>query len=52
MRTSGGAAIGVVTELMDMHASFGVGIMARDVPCDLGGSMLGLLLKSHCASDI
>lgn len=36
VRTGGGAAVGVVTELMNVHATLGIGIIARDVPCDGG----------------
>ena len=51
MRTGTGAAVGVVAELMDMHTTLGIGIVARDVPADGGGRRLGGLLEGHCAGD-
>ena len=52
VRTSRGAAIGVVTELMNMHSSLGIGVVAGDLPADGGGGGLGGLLKGHGAFDI
>lgn len=34
MWSSASAAVGVITELVDVHASLGVGIVACDVPGD------------------
>jgi len=52
MRTSAGAAVGVVTELVDMHATLGTGIVVLDVPSDSGGRGLGGLLEGHLAGDL
>ena len=38
MRSSTSAAIGIVTELMDMEATLGVGVMALEVVGDGGGA--------------
>lgn len=40
VRTGRGAAVGVVAELVDVHASLGVGIVARDVVGDGGRGRL------------
>lgn len=47
MRTGRSASIGVVSKLMDVEASLGVGIVASEVPGDGGGRGLGLLLKDN-----
>ena len=52
MRTSGGAPVGVVTELVDVEGPLSVGVVARNVPRDGGGRGLGLLLEGHGASDL
>lgn len=52
MRTSGGAAVGVVTELVDMEATLGVGVVALDVPRDSGGRVLVGLLEGDSAGDL
>lgn len=52
MGTSGGAAVGVVAELMDVHATLGIGIVAGDVPGDGGGGGLGLLLEGNGSGDL
>lgn len=52
MRTGAGAAVGVVTESVDVHAALGVGIVARDVPGDLSLSRLGGLLEGDGALDV
>lgn len=52
VRAGAGASVGVVTELMDVHASLGIGIVAGDVPRDGGRSGLGGLLKDHLSSDL
>lgn len=52
MRTGRGATVGVVTKGVDVHATLGIGIVARDVPRDLGGSGLGLLLEDESSGDL
>lgn len=52
MRAGRGAAVGVVTERVDVHATLSVGIVARDVPGDGGGALLVLLLKDNGALDV
>lgn len=52
VRAGRGAAVGVVTEGVDVHATLGVRVVARDVPGDLGrGGLLGLL-KGDSAGDL
>lgn len=50
--TGGGAAVGVVTELVDVEATLGVGVVAGDVPGDGGGVALSSLLKGDSAGDL
>lgn len=52
MGTGAGATIGVVTELMDVEASLGIGIMASKVPADGGGGVFVGLFKSDLARDL
>lgn len=52
VRASGCAAVGVVTEGVDMHATLGVGIVAGDVPANGGQGVLGLLLEGDGALDV
>lgn len=52
MRTSAGAAVGVITEGVDVHATLGVGVVAGDVPGDLGLGGLGSLLEGDVALDV
>lgn len=52
MRTGGGAAVGVVTELVDVESTLGVGIVAGDVPRDVGGSTLVSLLEGDGTGDL
>jgi hypothetical protein len=52
VRTSGGAAVGVVTELVDMDATLSVGVVAGDIPGDGGGGGLVGLLKGDSAGDL
>ena len=52
MRASAGAAVGVVTEGVDVHAALGAGVVARDVPGDGGGLAVGALLEGHGALDV
>ena len=51
VRTSRGTAVGVVAELVDVHSSLGVGVVAGNVVGDGGGRGLGVLLKAHDARD-
>jgi hypothetical protein len=51
VRTSRYAAIGVVAELVDMHPSFGIGIVASNVVGDGRGGGLGALLEGDCPRD-
>ena len=48
----GGAAVGVVTELVDVHAALGVGIVAGDVPGDGGVGVLVGLLEGNGSGDL
>lgn len=52
MRSGGGAAVGVVTEGVDVEASLGVGVVASDVPGDLGRGGLVLLLEGNGTGDL
>lgn len=52
MGTSGRAAVGVVTEGVDVHAAFGTGVVAGDVPCDGGWGRLGGLLERDGSRDL
>ncbi len=52
MRAGRRAAVGVVTEGVDVHPTLGIGIVAGDVPADLGRSRLGVLLEHNGARDL
>lgn len=52
VRAGGSAAVGVVTEGVDVHATLGVGIVAGDVPADGGLGTLRGLLKGDGAGDL
>lgn len=52
VRASGGAAVGVVTEGVDVESSLGVGIVASDVPGDGSRGRLGLLLEDDSTGDL
>lgn len=52
MRTSRGAAIGVITELVNVEGTLGIGVVALDVPGDGGGGTLAGLLEGHGAGDL
>ena len=52
MRAGAGAAVGVVTELVNVEATLSVGVVALEVVGDGGGAGLGGLLESHRASDL
>jgi hypothetical protein len=47
-----GAAVGVVTELVDVDAALGVGVVASQVPRDGGGGVLVSLLEGDSAGDL
>lgn len=51
MGASRGATVGVVTELVNMEASEGIGIVTSDLPGDGGGLRSRGLLKSNQARD-
>lgn len=51
MRTGASAAVGVVAELMDMHSTLCVGIVARDVVGNGSGRILVRLLEGDGALD-
>lgn len=52
MGTSRGAAVGVVTKLMDVESALGIGVIASEVPGDGGMGVLRLLLEGHAAGDL
>jgi hypothetical protein len=52
MRTSAGAAIGIVAKLVNVHASLSIGIVAGDIVVDGGRGGFGLLHKGHGACDL
>jgi hypothetical protein len=52
VRTSRSAAIRVITELMNVHASLGVGIVAGDVVRDGCRGGLGGLFECHLPRDL
>lgn len=47
-----GAAVGVVTKLVDVESSLGVGIVALDVVGDSDGAGLRVLLESDSTGDL
>ena len=52
MRTGRGAAVGVVAEGVDVHATLGIGIVASEVPGDGGRGGLGSLLEGDGAGHL
>ena len=52
MRPGAGASVGIVAESVDVHATLSVGVVAGNVPCDLGGGRLVLLLKGDGSLDV
>jgi hypothetical protein len=50
--TGGGAAVGVVTELVDMETTLGVGVITGNVPGDGGGDRLVGLLEGDSTGDL
>lgn len=52
MGASGGAAVGVVTELVNVESTLSVGVVAGDVPGDGGGGTLVSLFEGDGAGDL
>lgn len=52
VRTGGSAAVGVVTEGVDVHTTLSVGVVAGDVPGDGGVGTLGGLLEGDSTGDL
>jgi len=52
MRTRRSTSVGVVTELVDVHATQGVRVIASDIVGDSGGRVFALLLESDGSSDV
>jgi hypothetical protein len=52
VRSGRRAPVGVIAESVDVHATLRVGIVACDIPGDLGGCRLGLLLEHDGARDL
>jgi hypothetical protein len=50
--TSGGAAVGVVTELVNVETTLSVGVVAGDVPRNGGRGSLVSLLEGDGAGDL
>ena len=48
----GGATIGIVTKLVDVHAALSIGVVASDIPRDGGRGGLRLLLESNSAGNL
>ena len=51
MGTGAGAAVGIVTELVDVHATLGGSITAFNIVRNGRWGRLGRLLKGHSAGD-
>jgi len=52
MRASRSASVGIVTELVDMHATQGVRVIASDIVRDNGGRGFAILGESDSSSDV
>ena len=52
MRAGRGTTVGVVTELMDVHATLGIGVVARDVVGDGCWGGLGGLLEGDSSLNV
>ena len=52
MRAGTGAAVGVVTKLVNVEATLGVGVVTLEVVGDGSGAGLGGLLKGHRAGNL
>ena len=50
--SGGGATIGIVTKLVDVHATLSIGVIASDVPCNGSWGRLGFLLEGNSAGDL
>jgi hypothetical protein len=51
VRTGGGAAVGVVAELVDVHSALSVGVGVLDLVLDDGGGILSLLRELDDTGD-
>jgi len=52
VRSSRGATVGIVAKGVNMHATLRIGVMALDIPGDLGGRGLGILLERDRSGDL
>lgn len=52
MWSSGSAAVGVITKLMNVHSSLRIGIVAGDVVLNGGRVRIGGLLEDNSAGDL
>lgn len=52
MRASGGATVGVVTELVNVESTLSVGVVAGNVPGDGSRGVLVSLLEGDGAGDL
>lgn len=52
VRPGRGAAVGVVSECVDVKATLSIGVVASDIPADLGRRRLGLLLEGDGPGDL
>lgn len=52
MRAGRGAAVGVVAKGVNVHATLGTGILAGDIPSDLGRGRFGVLLEDDRSGDL
>ena len=52
MGSCGGAAVGVIAELVNMHATLSIWVRARDVVGDGRWRGFGALFESHGACDL
>jgi len=52
VRASAEASVGVVSKLMDMESTLGIGVVAGDIPADGGRRGLGGLLEGHLSCDL
>jgi len=52
MRTSGCTSIGIITKLVNVESSLGIGIVTSKVPGDGGWRGLGFLFKGDGTGDL
>jgi hypothetical protein len=52
MRSRARAPVRVISKRVDVHATLGIGVVAADVPCDLGVGVLVGLLEGDGALDV